>query len=90
MRNGSIEWIPEIHDAVQKPVVQRLLKLMEFRNTYPAFHGSFKVHDSKTNEIILSWQLDDFITTAYIDLVNYQTKITYNDQQSGKLKTYRV
>ena len=32
--------ISEIEKEVQKPVVQRLLKLIDFRNDYPAFNLS--------------------------------------------------
>ncbi len=48
--------IDEIRHAVQKPVVQRLLHLIRYRNTHPAFDGEFSVLDSAPDEIRLQWQ----------------------------------
>jgi sucrose phosphorylase len=69
----------EIHTAMHKPVVGRLIKLMEFRNTFPAFNGEFKIHPSAESELILSWTLEGYTATAFIDLVNYQTNIRYRN-----------
>jgi sucrose phosphorylase len=44
--------IPEIEQAVMRPVVQRLLKLSKFRNSHPAFSGDFWV-DGNQNDGIL-------------------------------------
>jgi len=71
--------LDEIDTAMQKPVVKRLLKLMEFRNTFPAFNGEFRIHDSAENKLVLSWTLEGYKATAFIDLVNYQTRIQYHD-----------
>jgi len=69
--------LSEINTQIQKPVVQRLLKLMKFRNTYPAFNGSFKIEDSPENRLILTWTDKQFQTKAFINLDNYDTKISY-------------
>ncbi|NQT10952.1 MAG: sucrose phosphorylase [Desulfobacteraceae bacterium] len=70
-----------INMEIQKPVVQRLLKLMKFRNTYPAFNGSFKIEDSPENQLILTWTENQSKAKAFINLDNYNTKITYYDPE---------
>ena len=52
--------IDEIRLEVEKPVVKRLLKLMEFRSSYPSFNGEFSVIDSDEETLILDWSLDEF------------------------------
>jgi sucrose phosphorylase len=83
--NFSIE---EIDQAVQKDVVQRLLKLIRFRNGYPAFNGEFKVLDFAQDEVRLSWQKDDKICTLNIDLTTSKSMIEYLDEM-GKAREYR-
>lgn len=82
--------IDEIHDEVQKPVVQRLIRLMEFRNSYPAFDGDLTIEDSKEDELILTFTYKRYKTTAYIDLDTYHTKVNYVDGNSGSLKEFVV
>jgi sucrose phosphorylase len=83
--NFSIE---EIDQAVQRDVVQRLLKLIRFRNGYPAFNGEFKVLDSAQDEVRLSWQKDDKICTLNIDLKTSKSVIEYLDEM-GQAREYR-
>jgi sucrose phosphorylase len=81
--------LDEIDQAVEKDVVQRLLKLIRFRNDYPAFEGNFKVLDSVSNEIDLSWQKEDKYCTLHIDLTDYRSTIEYvNDR--GETAMYQV
>lgn len=44
--------LEEIDKAYSQEVVQRLLKLIDFRNDYPAFDGDFTVEPSSDTEII--------------------------------------
>jgi len=82
--------LDEIQAAMKKPVVRRLLKLMEFRNTFPAFNGKFEIHDSAENELVLSWTLEDYHATAFIDLVKYQTRIRYHDAAANHSDEFLV
>ena len=84
--NYSVE---EIDLAVQKPVVQRLLKLIRFRNEYPAFNGEFQVQDSPENEIKLSWEKDEKNCTLHIDLSTFTSLVTFQDE-AGKTQHYAV
>ena len=79
--NYSLE---EIEKEMKKPVVKRLLRLMEFRNTYPAFNGSFSISDTQDNKLALTWRLGEYETRLDINLDNYQTQIHYVDTKEKK------
>ncbi|MCM0649668.1 sucrose phosphorylase [Clostridium swellfunianum] len=81
--------VDEIEKSVQKKVVQRLLKLIRFRNDYAAFNGEFKVLDSTKDEIKLSWQKDDKRCSLFIDLNTNKTVIEYVNEE-GSLVKYLV
>ena len=51
--------VDEIDTAVQKEVVQRLLRLIRFRNECQAFNGDFSMPEFKKDEIFLLWHKDD-------------------------------
>jgi sucrose phosphorylase len=71
--------LKEIATEIQKPVVQRLLCLMKFRNSYPAFNGAFSIVDSPENKVVLKWMFGEYRATASIDLDNYENRIVYHD-----------
>lgn len=50
----------EIAQACEQSVVQRLVKLMQFRNTFPAFDGTFAVVDSADGALCLAWTKDGY------------------------------
>ncbi len=79
----------EVEEAVQLRVVQRLLKLIRFRNEYPAFQGDFTVADSQDDVIRLEWQKGDASCRLQIDLNTYRPVISYIDKE-GKVVKYRV
>lgn len=76
--NFSIE---EIDQAVNKPVVQRLMKLIRFRNHYSAFNGIFKVGETQDDMIVLSWEKDRSRCVLNINLNTYFTRISYLDEK---------
>jgi len=45
----------EIHQAIQRPVVQSLFELIRFRNHHPAFDGSFSMPETSSSKIIMRW-----------------------------------
>lgn len=81
--------VEEIDRSVQKSVVQRLLKLIRFRNEYPAFNGEFGVLESAPGEIRLTWQKDELVCLLNINLSNYCSIIEYVDE-TGCLAQYVV
>lgn len=76
--------ILEIEKSLEKQVVQRLLKLIRFRNDYDAFQGTFKVLDSADEEIYLIWENDDKYCTLFIDLKTNISLIDYLDENGRK------
>jgi sucrose phosphorylase len=71
----------EIRQAVKKDAVQRLVKLIRFRNEYPAFDGDFNVLPSEPHEINLAWKAGAKTCTLRIDLNNNRSMIEYIDDQ---------
>jgi sucrose phosphorylase len=80
--------LDEIKKEFQKPVVQRLLSLMEFRNSYPAFNGQFVIAEAPDDQLVLSWSQAPYHTTASIDLRSYRVQIEYYDRDQRKTKTF--
>lgn len=79
----------EIERSLEKEVVQRLLKLIRFRNEYDAFQGTFKVLDSADDEIYLIWEKDYKYCTLFIDLKTNKSLIDYLDEK-GKKEQYTI
>ena len=81
--------VKEIEQSVKKEVVQRLLRLIRFRNEYTAFNGEFKVLDSAKDGICLYWRKDDSNCTLFIDLKTNKSVIEYVDEY-GKIAQYLI
>ncbi len=81
--------VDEIERALNRPVVQRLMKLIRFRNQYPAFNGTFKVSETQSDKIMLSWEKDDFRCSLKINLHTYSTQISYRDE-SGQIAEFEL
>ena len=81
--------VAEVEQALQKPAVQRLLRLIRFRNEYPAFDGDFKVLEAAENELALEWQKDGRVCRLRVDLQRPETAIVYRDETGG-MTEYRV
>lgn len=81
--------VEEIDQSLEKEVVQRLLKLIRFRNEYSAFNGEFKVLDSANDEIILLWEKEDKYCKLFIDLKTNKSVIEYVSDD-GPVEKYLV
>ena len=81
--------VQEVDQAVQTPSVQRLLRLIRFRNESPAFNGKFRVLDSTDGELVLAWQKADKMCRLTVDLNTYQAVIVYTDD-AGEMAEYKV
>jgi len=81
--------LTEIEAALEKEVVQRLVKLIRFRNDYEAFDGEFNVLDSKIDEVILSWEKGDTKCQLFIDLKTNSSVIDYVSED-GEVVKYNV
>jgi sucrose phosphorylase len=67
--------LADIQTAVQKPVVQRLLELIQLRNSHPAFGGQFSVvpagdgvAGTADQHLVLRWQQGSHVAELHADL----------------------
>ncbi|MGE3104691.1 MAG: sucrose phosphorylase [Lysobacterales bacterium] len=74
----------EIAEAVQQPVVRRLFKLMEFRNSYPAFAGVFHLQYSNENSVAMCWRHGESTCELFVDLIFKKAAVRYREQKSGR------
>ncbi|MDF1640902.1 sucrose phosphorylase [Thalassolituus oleivorans] len=69
--------LDEVDAAVEKPVVKRLTKLMEFRTQYPAFDGHFELNSSNDTSICMAWRHGEYYCRIFVDLNFKTTTLTY-------------
>jgi sucrose phosphorylase len=70
--NYSME---EVEREVQRPVVQRLMKLIRLRNECAAFDGQFRVEDSDDSILALSWEKDRSKCRLRVDFERNEARI---------------
>lgn len=80
--------LEEIDTDIRKPVVRRLLRLMRFYNSYPAFSGSLVIEDTPDDELGLTWRKAPFEVSAHIDLRTYCTTIRYFDPKHKRMHSF--
>jgi sucrose phosphorylase len=66
----------EIDQAIQRPVVQSLFKLIRFRNSHPAFNGSFSMPESPDSRITLRWENGDDWAMLEVDFASSSYSIS--------------
>lgn len=71
----------EVKEAIQRPVVQRLLRLIHFRNEAEEFNGEFEVRECGDEELSLAWRLGKKKVTLEADLVTKKCIIIQIDDQ---------
>jgi hypothetical protein len=79
--------VEEVNQELQRPVVKRLMKLIQFRNEYDAFNGTFQVDKTKDSLIQLSWQKDTKQCILTVDLNKSKATIQHQDD-NGDLVEY--
>jgi len=80
--------IHEIEHEVQRPIVKKLIKLIQFRNTHPAFNGSFSLNGCSDHELSMSWDNMDEYARLHVDLQANRFEIKYTDGTFEKISTY--
>jgi sucrose phosphorylase len=81
--------VDEIEAALEQKVVQRLLRLIRFRNSHPAFNGEMKIIDSAAAQVAVEWRKGAEYSRLLIDLVSFKAEILYSSRD-GKSETYIV
>lgn len=72
----------EVEQNVKKPVVQRLLKLMRFRNQYPGFDGHFELNYSNDSSVSMAWRHGEYYCNLFVDLNFNTTRIDFIDVET--------
>lgn len=72
--------LAEIEKDNQKPVVQRLIKLIQFRNEHPAFAGKFEFVKNNDAVVILKWSLEKHYCMLNINLLTYNIVINFTNK----------
>ena len=70
----------ELVKALNRPVVQKLIKLIKFRNSHPAFNGFFTLEPSNSESLELSWKNEGNWNKLVIDYTNLSFQISYNEE----------
>lgn len=78
----------DVVEAVGRPVVQRVLKLIRFRNGYPAFDGDLSLGEGDET-VWLTWRKGEWECKLSVDLEERAAVITYRDGD-GEEQVYRV
>ena len=60
---------------MKRPVVQKLLALMELRSTHPAFNGEFSQTLSDEQHLILTWKTESESIELHADFETYEFEI---------------
>ena len=76
--------LEEIEEQVQVPVVQKLLALMEFRNTHPAFDGEFILNESDESTVHIIRTAGEHRAELKADFMTKRMEIRYSDHNQMK------
>ncbi|SCP98279.1 sucrose phosphorylase [Anaerobium acetethylicum] len=76
----------EIDEEVKRPVVQKLLRLMEFRNTHPAFDGEFEMVTAGESELVIVRKNGSHTAKLTADFMTKKMTISYTDMEDGENK----
>lgn len=74
----------EVAKEVERPVVKKLLSLMRFRNSHPAFNGQFLVEDSSGSELIIRRRNGGHEAVLKADLKGKTFTVSYTDNGNEK------
>jgi len=72
--------IDEINAALARDVVQRLIRLIRFRNEHPSFEGTFTIESAGEHALILGWVNGDAASRLVIDLDKKTAVISCNEK----------
>jgi len=70
----------EVQEALAKPVVRNLLKLIQFRNEHPAFQGDFSLLPSADSLLAIRWNKDETWAQLTVDFSEPGMEIRYLEE----------
>lgn len=77
--------VEEIKEQVKKPVVQKLCRLMRFRNEYPVFDGEMEIVDTEDSKLEVMWKDGSQKAVLTADLITCDFEITYLENGEWKV-----
>lgn len=81
--------LAELELVLQKPVVQRLLACLRFRNRYPAFRGDFGVLSSADYKLRPSWKRAEAECELHVHLREQRFSVRYR-RPNGRWANLRL
>lgn len=79
----------EILEALQRPVVMHLMRLLRLCSETPAFSGTFLILPCPADEILLRWEDDDQFAQLHVNLTNRRATIDYSSAGTVKCLSIR-
>lgn len=74
----------EVQEALQRLVIQDLLKLIRFRNEHPAFQGTFSLLESDNYSLVIRWDYAELWAQLAIDFMKSAIEIYYFEDRVEK------
>ncbi|MEG0996398.1 MAG: sucrose phosphorylase, partial [Clostridia bacterium] len=81
-RNYSLS---ELAQECERPVVQRLLRLMRLRNSHPAFAGELQIAATADDQLCLKRMVGKAFVTLCANLSNQHFQILYTEDGETKV-----
>jgi len=75
----------EIINALNRTVVQKLIKLIKFRNSHSSFNGNFTLKNTNSDSLVLNWKNETDWSTIIVDYTTLTFKISYSEESSEKV-----
>lgn len=83
--------LEEIDSTVERTVVKKLIKLMEFRNKYDVFNGNMTIVDNGFEDLLeIKWVDGDKKASLKADLKTYNFDIEYRIINNGKIENVKL
>jgi sucrose 6(F)-phosphate phosphorylase len=82
--------VAEVADALQRPVVRRLLELVRLRNSHPAFDGSLSVRTHGASVLQLDWQHEAFSCSLEVDVASGRLAVDSGESLESAASTRGV
>ena len=77
--NRHFYGLAEADQSIERPVVQRLLRLMALRSNHAAFNGEFELHYSNDSSVVMAWRLGEHYCQLAVDLNFKTTTVTFTN-----------
>ena len=78
--NRSHYSLEDVVKNLQRPIVQRFMKLIAFRNTHTAFNGEFEVLPSSASQLSLVWKNGLEYALLHVDFSTFACYIAYTEK----------